>query len=88
MENELQVIGYIKTVPVHCGNHFQEVVEKTEERSPLERISEGDVIVVRVKKAQSLVEKGEQGFRGGEDDDCVFVNPFLLIDPVFRVRLG
>src|SRR4030042_769308 len=87
VENELQVIGDIKTNPVHGGDHFHEVIEKTEERSPLERVSEGDVIVVRIKKVQSLVEKGKQAFRGWEDDDCVFVNPFLLIDPVFQERV-
>jgi hypothetical protein len=77
VENKLQVIGNIKTIPIHSSNHFHEVIEKTEERGPLERVSEGNVIVVRIKEAQGLVEKGKQGIRGRKDDDRVFVNPCL-----------
>jgi hypothetical protein len=84
MENELQVIRDIKPTPVHSGHDFHEVVEKTEERSPLERVSEGDVIIVRIKEAQSLVEKGKQGFRGGKNNDRVLVKLFIPVDPVFQ----
>jgi hypothetical protein len=84
MENELQVIGDIETIPIHGGDHFHEIIEKTEEWGSLKGVSEGDIVVVRIEEAQGLVKKGKQRFRGGKDDGCVFVHPLLLIDPAFQ----